>query len=88
MTEHRTPARVIRSHPDKVVDVAPPPPDSIDLAEIQRLMTATEVGRVLQVSRKRVYEVVGHLAIQIAPRTLRWRHGDVLALIEERRRGK
>lgn len=87
MTEHRSATRLIRFR-DKVVDMTPAPPDSVDAAEIEPLMTAAEVGHVLQVSRKRVYEVVGHLAIQIAPHTLRWRHTDILALIDERRRGK
>jgi len=55
---------------------------------IEPLLTAAEVGRLLAISTKRVYEVVGHLAIQLAPHTLRWRLSDIAALIESRRRTK
>ena len=55
---------------------------------IEPLLTAAEVGRLLAIPTKRVYEVVGHLAIQLAPHTLRWRLSDIAALIEERRRNK
>ncbi len=55
---------------------------------IEPLLTATEVGRLLAIPTKRVYEVVGHLAVQLAPHTLRWRLSDIMALIEERRRTK
>ncbi|HYT74005.1 MAG TPA: hypothetical protein VEL79_04580 [Vicinamibacterales bacterium] len=51
-------------------------------------MTAAEVGRLLAIPTKRVYDVVGHLAVQLAPHTLRWRLSDIAALIEERRRNK
>lgn len=55
---------------------------------MEPLLTAAEVGRLLAISTKRVYEVVGHLAVQLAPHTLRWRLSDVMALIEARRRSK
>ena len=55
---------------------------------IEPLLTAAEVGRLLAIPTKRVYEVVGHLAIQLAPHTLRLRLSDIAALIEERRRSK
>ncbi len=55
---------------------------------VEPLLTAAEVGRLLAIPTKRVYEVVGHLAIQLAPHTLRWRLSDIAALIEERRRNK
>src|SRR6059036_71111 len=55
---------------------------------IEPLLTAAEVGRLLAIPTKRVYEVVGHLAIQLAPHTLRWRLSDIMALIEARRRSK
>ena len=55
---------------------------------IEPLLTAAEVGRLLTIPTKRVYEVVGNLAIQLAPHTLRWRSSDIAALIEERRRSK
>ena len=55
---------------------------------VEPLLTAAEVGRLLTIPTKRVYEVVGHLAIQLAPHTLRWRLSDIAALIESRRRNK
>ena len=55
---------------------------------IEPLLTAAEVGRLLAIPTKRVYEVVGNLAFQLAPHTLRWRSSDIAALIEERRRSK
>jgi len=88
MIESRTAAKLIRFRPDNARDTLPVPSASGDAAEIEPLMTAADVGHVLQLPKKRVYEVVGHLAIQFSPHTLRWRLGDILALIEERRRGK
>ena len=58
------------------------------VSTIEPLLTAAEVGRLLAIATKRVYEVVGHLAVQLAPHTLRWRLSDVMALIEARRRTK
>lgn len=58
------------------------------VSTIGPLLTAAEVGRLLAIPTKRVYEVVGHLAVQLAPHTLRWRMSDIAALIEERRRSK
>ena len=88
MIERRTAARLIRFRPESARDTLSIPSASAHDAEIEPLMTAGDVGRALQLPRKRVYEVVGHLAIQIAPHTLRWRHADILALIDERRRSK
>jgi len=88
MIERRTAAKLIRFRPDNARDTLPVPSASGDAAEIEPLMTAADVGHVLQLPRKRVYEVLGHLAIQIAPHTLRWRHADILALIDERRRDR
>ena len=61
---------------------------SATVGAIEPLLTAAEVGRLLAIPTKRVYEVVGNLAIQLAPHTLRWRSPDIAALIEERRRNK
>ena len=58
------------------------------VSTIEPLLTAADVGRLLAIATKRVYEVVGHLAVQLAPHTLRWRLSDIAALIEERRRSK
>lgn len=86
MTEHRTAAKLIRFLPEKLTGTLPTPLPSAEAGEIEPLMTAAEVGHLLQIPRKRAYEVVGHLAVQIAPRTLRWRRRDILALIDARRR--
>ena len=59
---------------------------SATASAIEPLLTAAEVGRLLAIPTKRVYEVVGNLAIQLAPHTLRWRLSDIMTLIEERRR--
>ncbi len=88
MIERRAAANLSRFRPDSARDTLPVPWASADAAEIEPLMTAADVGHVLQLPRKRVYEVVGHLAIQITPHTLRWRHADIQSLIDERRRGK
>ena len=88
MIERHTAGKLIRFHPENARDTLPVQSASPDGAAIEPLMTAADVGHVLQLPRKRVYEVVGHLAIQIAPHTLRWRHADILALIDERRRAK
>ncbi len=61
---------------------------SAPAAALEPLLTAAEVGRLLAIPTKRVYEVVGNLAIQLAPHTLRWRSSDIAAHIEERRRNK
>jgi len=61
---------------------------SATVGAVEPLLTAAEVGRLLAIPAKRVYEVVGHLAIQLAPHTLRWRLSDIMALIEPRRRNK
>jgi hypothetical protein len=58
------------------------------VSTLEPLLTAVEVGRLLAIPTKRVYDVVGHLAVQLAPHTLRWRLSDITALIEERRRTK
>jgi len=86
MTEHRAPTTLIRLHPGTLTGTSRTPMASAGGADIEPLMTAAEVGHLLQIPRKRAYEVVGHLAVQIAPRTLRWRRGDILALIDARRR--
>jgi len=58
------------------------------MSAVEPLLTATDVGCLLAIATKRVYEVVGHLAVQLAPHTLRWRLSDIAALIEELRRSK
>jgi len=67
MIERRTAAKLIRFRPDNARDTLPVPSASADAAEIASLMTAADVGHVLQLPRKRVYEVVGHLAIRSLP---------------------
>jgi hypothetical protein len=55
---------------------------------IEPLLTAAEVGRLLAIPTKRVYEVLGHVAIQLAPHTLRWQRSDIMAHIDARRRSR
>jgi len=61
---------------------------SATVGAVEPLLTAAEVGRLLAIPTKRVYDVVGHLAVQLAPHTLRWRMSDIAELIDERRRTK
>jgi predicted DNA-binding transcriptional regulator AlpA len=48
------------------------------------LLTAVEVGRILGVRPKRVYEL-GIPAIRISEKSLRWSRGDLQAWIHQRR---
>lgn len=50
----------------------------------EQLLTAREVAAFIGVNGKRVYEL-GIPAVHISQRSLRWRLGDVLHWIEERR---
>jgi len=72
-----------RREPRLQLESSPP-----TVGTVEPLLTATEVGRLLAIPTKRVYDVVGQLAIQLAPHTLRWRSSDIAALIEARRRSK
>ncbi len=58
MTEHRAVAALIRLHPGTLTGTLPTPLAPADGAEIESLMTASEVGRLLHIPRKRAYEVV------------------------------
>jgi predicted DNA-binding transcriptional regulator AlpA len=59
-------------------DPAPP-------VDLEPLLTAEEVARILGVRLKRVYELsVPH--VRISARALRYRRSDVAAFIERRRR--
>ena len=53
--------------------------------ELEALLSAPEVARVLDLRPKRVYEVVGHLAVRLAPRTLRWRASDIESWLRARK---
>ncbi|MGH7568859.1 MAG: hypothetical protein ACREL9_07815 [Gemmatimonadales bacterium] len=88
MIERRTAPKLIRFRPENAQDMLPALSARASAAEMEPLMTAADVGHVLQLPRERVYDVLGHLALQIAPHTLRWRSADNVALIEERRRSK
>lgn len=50
----------------------------------QPLLTAAEVGRILGVRPKRVYEL-GIVAVRISERSLRWSRSDLEAWIVERK---
>ena len=52
---------------------------------ILRMYRASEVAQILGVGPKRVYALVGHIAVRLAPRTMRWRAADVQSWIEAHR---
>jgi predicted DNA-binding transcriptional regulator AlpA len=54
---------------------------------VEPMLTAKDVAEVLRLPAKRVYEVVGHLAVRLAPRTLRWRPSDINQWIAARASG-
>ena len=60
------------------------PPDPAIPAGLDQLLTATEVGRILSVRPKRVYEL-GIPAVRISERSLRWSRSDLEAWIAERK---
>jgi hypothetical protein len=43
------------------------------------------VAQILDVKHKRVYALVGDIAVRYGPRTLRWRPADIHQWIEARR---
>jgi predicted DNA-binding transcriptional regulator AlpA len=53
--------------------------------DLGALLRASEVAQVLGVTPKRVYSLVGHIAVRCAPRTMRWRPVDVQSWIEAHR---
>lgn len=57
-------------------DIAEKPPGA--------LLTATQVGHILNVRPKRVYEL-GIPCVRISERSLRWRRDDLEAWISQRR---
>ena len=60
-----------------------------DHDELEPLLTAQDVAKLLNVRLKRVYELsVRELAIVLGPGTLRWRRREVLQWLEQRRPGK
>lgn len=46
-------------------------------AQSEGMLDANTVAAFLNVRRKRVYELVGHLAVRLGKRTLRWRRTDI-----------
>jgi predicted DNA-binding transcriptional regulator AlpA len=54
------------------------------IGSIEPLLTAAEVGRILGVRPKRVYEL-GIPAVRISERSLRWSRADLESWIAERR---
>jgi len=59
------------------------PPSPAD-AELEGLLTADAVARILSVRPKRVYEL-GIPRVKVSERCYRWRRDDVLAWIAARR---
>jgi predicted DNA-binding transcriptional regulator AlpA len=50
------------------------------------LMTAKDVAAYLQLPRKKVYDVVGTLALSLGARRLRWRRAEIDGWLEAQRR--
>jgi predicted DNA-binding transcriptional regulator AlpA len=73
---------------------APPPPDCSAtehraiFGTDPELLTANQVAAIVNLSRKRCYDLLGGIAIALSPRTLRWRRSDVLAWLESKQRGQ
>jgi predicted DNA-binding transcriptional regulator AlpA len=59
---------------------------SPETADLERLLTATQVADILGVRPKRVYEL-GLPTVKLAERSLRYRPRDVASWIESRRTG-
>ena len=53
----------------------------------EEFLTVHQVADLLRLPYKSCYTVVGGFAIELAPRTLRWRKSDILAWINSKGRG-
>lgn len=49
-----------------------------------RMLDANSVALLLSVRRRRVYELVGHLAVRFGRRTIRWQRQDIEHWIADR----
>lgn len=49
-------------------------------------LTVREVALLLRLPHKSCYSILGDIALELAPRTLRWRKSDVLAWIDTKAR--
>ena len=58
--------------------------DTVRVERLEPLLTAAEVGRILGVRPKRVYELAIP-AVRISERSLRWSQADLESWIAERR---
>jgi predicted DNA-binding transcriptional regulator AlpA len=52
----------------------------------ERLLTARDVSQYLSLPYKKVYDVVGHLALALGARRLRWRRPDIDAWLDGQQR--
>jgi predicted DNA-binding transcriptional regulator AlpA len=68
----------------KVLELTRRRTDAASERTIEPLLTAVEVGRILGVRPKRVYEL-GIPAVRISVKALRWRRSDLEAWLEQRR---
>ncbi len=62
------------------------PADGQQTLDLDPLLTAADVARILSVRPKRVYEL-GIPAIRLSEKCLRWRRSAVLAWLESRTEG-
>lgn len=53
----------------------------------QEYLTVHEVAALIRVPWKSCYTLVGDIAIELAPRTLRWRKSDVVGWLDSKFRG-
>lgn len=53
----------------------------------EELLTVKEVAQLVRLPWKSVYNLLGGIALELAPRTLRWRKSAVIAWIDSKGRG-
>lgn len=80
-------ARLQQLPPPQAPEARPAPPEAPETPadDPERLLTAKEVGEVLGIPTKSVYELGGLERVQLGERRVRWRLPDVRAFIQRRR---
>jgi predicted DNA-binding transcriptional regulator AlpA len=64
-----------------------PQVDHLMLFSEHELLTAKEVALLTRLPVKSCYGLLGDIAIELAPRTLRWRKSDVVGWLDSKFRG-
>ena len=70
--------------PERLALVKPDPEEQTADPALEPLLTAVQVGKVLGVRPKRVYEL-GIPVVRISERSLRWSRADLARWISERK---